>query len=177
MEEGSGGGTAKLKGAARAGIIWRAGLLNNFTLFGFISITAVMLTACERSGVYASSDADIYQPRRVQVNKFYNKYRDEMKGELIRVDLTAKTIAVQIENGLVQTFKFDENTTVAGLENQPQTEQVKLSKVRNPSVQNLAGKEGSEVTVHWKDQSEAKIATHIDVDQIYIAKRPRRGRR
>jgi len=151
--------------------------MKKFVIFSFICVVGAMSIACERSDVYASNEDDIYQPRHVQVNKFYSKYRDEMKGELIRVDLPAKTIAVQIENGLVQTFQFDENTTVAGLENQPQTEPVKVSKTRNPGLENLAGKEGSEVTVRWKDQGEAKLATTIDVTQISLAKHTRRNRR
>jgi hypothetical protein len=168
---------AELKGAARARTIWRKGLVKKFIVLFVISLFGAILTACERPRVHASNESDVYQPRRYQVEKFYDKYRDEMKGELVRVDLPANTIAVQIENGLVQTFKFDENTTVAGLENQPQTAPVKLSKIRNPSVQNLAGIEGSEVIVRWKGQGEAKIATFVDVDQIHIAKKPRSGRR
>ena len=151
--------------------------MKKFAIFSFICVVGAMSIACDRSGVYASNGDEIYQPRRAQVNKFYSKYRYEMKGELIRVDLPAKTIAVQIENGLVQTFQLDEDTAVAGLENQAQTEPVKLSKARNPAIQSLAGKEGSEVTVRWKDQGEAKLATTVTVTQISFAKHTRRERR
>jgi hypothetical protein len=151
--------------------------MKKFTLICFISLVGLLAMACERNGVQASNESDVYQPRPVREKKFYSKYRYEMKGELVRVDLPAKTVALQIENGLVQTFKFDENTSVTGLGNQPQTGPLKLAKTSNGgSVANLVGKEGSEVTVRWKDRSENKLATKIRVDQIHIAKPVRRGR-
>ena len=138
--------------------------MKKFTLFSIACcVPALMLIACQRNeGVYAGNDENVYQPRPAVTRKAYNKNPDEIKGELIRVDLPMKTMAVRLENGVVQTFSFDDNTTVAGID---------------IGVRDLAGKEGSEVTVRWKDQGPAKVATSVDVTQIVLANQTRGHRR
>jgi len=129
--------------------------------------------ACERSrGVFAGGDeAEQYQPRRApQKASSSDTAKNEIKGELMRVDLSGKTISVRVETGMEQTFNFDDYTAVTGLEN-------RSAKMR---VRDLLGKEGSDVTVQWRDAieaDEAKIATNIEVTQLSTAKSPRRGSR
>jgi cobalamin biosynthesis Co2+ chelatase CbiK len=140
--------------------------VKKFTLFWIACVVGpLMLIACDRAqGVFAGNDENQYQPRLSPTGKFYKKNsEDSVEGELIRVDLPAKTIGVRIENGIVQTFRFDESTTVAGLD--------------KDTVRNLVGKEGSEVMVRWKDLGEPKMAKHVDVKQIALAKQSRRHRR
>jgi len=94
-----------------------------------------------------------------------------MNGELQRVDMAAKTITIRVDNGVEQTFKFDDNTMVKGLEGQSQpTAPSKGGKAANAPVRNLAGKEGSEVTVQWRDENGAKMATQINVTQVSTSK-------
>ena len=139
--------------------------MKNFTLFSLACcVPALMLIACQREGVHAANDDNIYHPRPALTGKVQHKNIDEIKGELIRVDLPMKTMAVRVENGIVQTFRYDDNTTVAGLDD-------------NSAVRNLAGKEGSEVTVRWKDQGAAKMATNVDVTQVLVVNQTRHRRR
>jgi len=101
-----------------------------------------------------------------------------VKGELHRVDLAGKTIAVRVENGMEQTFKFDDNTTVTGLEGQPQANApAQAGKASNSAIRSLAGKEGSEVTVMWREDNGARMATRVDVTQVSTTKNARRGRK
>ena len=137
--------------------------MKNFTLFSLACcVPALMLIACQREGVHAANDDNIYHPRPALTGKVQHKNIDEIKGELIRVDLPMKTMAVRLENGVVQTFSFDDDTTVAGID---------------IGVRDLAGKEGSEVTVRWKDQGPAKVATSVDVTQIVLSNQTRGHRR
>ena len=98
-----------------------------------------------------------------------------MTGELLRVDMPAKTISVRADNGMEQTFKFDDNTMVMGLEGQPQANAPSKSGKAANAIQNLVGKAGSEVTVQWRDENGAKMATHINVTQVSTSKNPRSG--
>src|SRR5207249_8121040 len=147
-----------------------------FSLFFFLS--GFMLAACQREqGVHASNDRYPYQPRPAPT-ALNNKANHDLKGELVRVDMTGKTFAIRVANGMVQTLKFDDSTMVSGLANQPQTNTPKSTSISNTAVRNLVGKEGSELTVQWKDENGAKIATNIDVTQISTAKSTRHaGRR
>jgi hypothetical protein len=99
-----------------------------------------------------------------------------MKGELFRLDLSEKMLVIRVENGMAQTFKFDDNTIVTGLERPPKGNAAKSDTTRS-SVRNLRRKLGSEVTVHWQDQNEAKIARNIEVTHVASSKYFRRSRR
>ena len=110
-------------------------------------LASLMLVACGHDrGVYAGNEP----PK--------NHDATEIKGTLLRANMASKTIGVQIENGLEQTFKFDDTTGLTGLESQP----------KNPLV-SLVGKEGSEVTVQWRGDKDAKLATQVEVTQVSIA--------
>ena len=82
------------------------------------------------------------------------------------MDMTKKTIVVRTENGLEQTFKWDDTTSVQGVD-QLATNSARTAKQQasNSQIRSLMGKEGSEVTVNWKDENGAKMATSIDVTQ------------
>jgi hypothetical protein len=119
----------------------------------------LVLAACEREqGVqagYEQSQTGTYQPRPAPKAEA-GRQSQEMNGELQRVDMAAKTISIRVDNGMEQTFKFDDDTLVMG--------------IQNASVRNLTGKEGSEVTVKWRDDNGIKVATHINVTQISSSK-------
>ena len=137
-------------------------------------VSALLLFACERDrGVFAGNDSDTYQPRPAPRAK--GEAKNPLQGELLRVDMAGKTISVRVENGMEQTFKFDDNTSVTGLESQPETAPPSriASKTSNTAIRNLAGKEGSEVKVAWRDDDGARIATRIDVTQVSTSKSPR----
>jgi hypothetical protein len=145
--------------------------MKNIFFFSIVFVlSALMLFACEREqGVQAGSEqgnTGTYQPRPAPP-KGEVEPNPEISGELLRVDMSAKTFSIRVNNGMEQTFKFDDDTMVMGLESQPQSNAPgKTARTASTSVRNLKGKEGSEVTVQWRDDNGAKMATHVDVTQI-----------
>jgi hypothetical protein len=121
---------------------------------------------CQRDGVHAAN-ADGYKPRPAPVTR--EDIDQPMIGELMRVNVAGKTFAVRVENGMVQTFKFDNNTVVTGIESDQPT--------CNSPVRNLVGKEGSDVVVQWNELDGGKIATNVEVAQVVTEKSSRHQRR
>ena len=84
------------------------------------TLSVLMLVGCQRDqGVQAGNDqgnTGTYQPRPAPAPKGESEQGQQMTGELQRVDMAAKTISIRVDNGMEQTFKFDDNTMVAGLE-------------------------------------------------------------
>ena len=121
-------------------------------------LAALMLAGCERNqGVHAGNDE--YQPRSAPTREVPNP---PIKGELTQINLDNKTMVVRLENGMVQTFKFDSDTAIVGLVNQPGS---------------LVGKEGSELAVQWKEKNGTKIATAIEVTQVISSKNKHSSKR
>ena len=157
--------------------------MTKFIILSFVWFaSACLLMGCQRDqGVQAAYQQDntgTYQPRPAPKGEV--EQNQEMTGELQRIDMAAKTISIRVDNGMEQTFKFDENTMVMGLEGQSQSNvSPKKGNVTNAAVRNLVGKEGSEVTVQWRDQDGGKMATHVDVTQLSSRSHPakRKARR
>ena len=134
----------------------------------FVSaVSALILFACERQqSVQAGSEqanTGTYQPRPAPPPKGEIEQNPEMSGELQRIDMGRKGFSIRVDNGMEQTFKFDDDTMVMGLEGQQ-------LKTGSASMRNLIGKEGSEVTVRWRESDGGKVATHVDVTQISTAR-------
>ena len=132
--------------------------MKKFVILSFVCVlSAFVVFGCERNqGVqagYEQGNTGTYQPRPAPPPKGEVQRNDEMGGELQRVDMAAKSFSIRIDNGMEQTFKFDSDTLVMGLQGKP-------------SIRDLIGKEGSELTVQWRDADGAKMATRIDVIQI-----------
>src|SRR5262245_933175 len=67
-----------------------------------------LLQACSReTTVHAGGDSDGYQP--------LPSGNLEIQGTLKRVNIGQRNIVVELENGLEQTFEFNDNTAVLGL--------------------------------------------------------------
>ena len=144
------------------------------------AFSVLMLAGCQRDeGVQAGNDqgnTGTYQPRPAPAPKGEVQQSQEMAGELQKVDMAAKTISIRVDNGMEQTFKFDDTTMVTGLEGQAQSNAPsKSGKTANAMIRNLVGKEGSEVRVQWRDENGAKMATHVDVTQVSTAKNKSRA--
>jgi len=123
--------------------------------------TGLLVLGCER-GVRAGREGEpeTYQPRpSPQQPATATRADADVKGELMRVDLKNNAIMVRAQNGMEQTFKFNDQTMVHGLEKQ--------------GVRNLIGKEGSEITVSWKEEAGAKMATMVSVNDL-VSKKKRR---
>jgi uncharacterized lipoprotein YajG len=137
-------------------------------------IAGLILSGCQRDdSVHAGNDE--YKPRPAVKKMVENQ---EVSGELATIDPKKKMLVVRVDNGMEQTFKFDERTSVAGLDNSVQSSTLqKPGNMINPGIRNLIGKEGSELTVEWRADGDAKIATHVEVTEVIIATSPRRARR
>jgi len=150
--------------------------MKKFIAFGLVCmLSGFVVIACQRDrGVYAGNESD-YQPRAATTERD-NASRD-VKGELMRVDIAGKTVAVRVANGMEQTLNFDNNTVLTGLAlpQAPASPPAKTRASNNTPLRNLAGKEGSELTVQWRDESGAKMATNIEVTQVSISKNARRS--
>ena len=130
-----------------------------YSLICFLS--GLLMISCER--VRASrEEPETYQPRPAPAAAATK----EVKGELIGLDLKNKTVMVRAENGMEQTFRFNDQTSVQGVDAQSTT----TNQRRTMAVRNLIGKEGSEVTVTWKDEAGAKMATSVNVNQLVSRK-------
>jgi len=77
-----------------------------------------------------------------------------LTGQLRRVNAAAGNFVIILDNGLEQTFKFNDLTTVAG-----NTKNTLL----NNRVQSLVGLEGAEVTVKWTQNKDERLATTVVV--------------
>src|SRR5438552_18890449 len=107
--------------------------MTKFFILSLVCIlSGLMLAACQREqGVQAGNEqgrAGEYQPRSApsgeaeqsQAQQGQAQQGQEMTGELQRLDISGKTISVRVDNGMEQTFKFEDNTMVMGLEGRPQ---------------------------------------------------------
>jgi Cu/Ag efflux protein CusF len=72
-----------------------------------------------------------------------------MRGELVKVDVDAKTITIKHMNGAMQSFRYSDATEVAESQD---------------GVSGLATKAGTKVKVHFTGEGEARMATKIEVD-------------
>jgi len=136
--------------------------MKRFTIFPTICLVAGLMSfACQRGGVKAANESE-YRPHPAPIEEIYGPDRG-MRGELVRVNMPMKTVSLRIENGIVQTFKFDSKTGLTG-----------LSDVK-PEVRNLMGKEGSEINVKWENRDGTKVAKDIEVTQVIIVPKKRRA--
>jgi len=135
--------------------------MKRLLLYSVICFLSGSLLACERVRADREDGPDTYQPRPAPAETRAAVTTD-LKGELISVDMKNNAIMVRAENGMEQTFRFNNLTSVQGVEaqstatNQPGT----------MAVRKLIGKEGSEVIVMWKDEAGAKMATSVTVEQL-----------
>jgi hypothetical protein len=149
-------------------------------LFIYIVIcvmSGALLLACQRDeGVQAGYEqgSDTYQPRTAPKAGAVpaNTRPQEIRGELIRVDVERRTFSIRVETGMEQTFKFDDHTMVMGMEGAvPGRNPAAADGVARNRIRDLVGKDGSEVTVQWKEDGDAaKLASQVTVTQLGTAK-------
>jgi hypothetical protein len=131
-------------------------------------IAVFLLASCERKpSVEAGNDPsrDTYQPRPAPAPPAVGK--NEVKGELLRVDTKGKTFVMRVANGMEQTFMFDDNTIVVGV----LTPNSKAAANTLANMKVLAKKPGSEMTVQWFDNQADKMATYVNVSELSKVKK------
>src|SRR5262245_27921729 len=123
-------------------------------------LSGFFLIACQRgTTVHAGREENPsdYQPApapKGEVMPPSQAGTQAMTGELMRVDRAKKTISIRAENGMEQTFKYSDQTTVVGIQS---------PRAKSNQVQDLIGKEGSEVRILWRDDNGAKTAINVNV--------------
>lgn len=139
-------------------------------IFLITVVSGLILIACHRDeGVRAASQA------AALTDKPGNQ---EIRGELLRVDVPKKMFSVRIENGMEQTFRFEDQTMVMGLETPPVQKPATAEAKSGSRVLDVVDKEGSEVTIQWKDAGDtAKLATRVAVTEVVTTKQRRGGKR
>ena len=146
--------------------------------FSLICVLSLAVFGCERdNGVRAGREDGVtatYKPRPAPPAPAApntdtglatgTMAEQELKGQVIRVDNNNKTIVVRVENGMEQTLKFDENTTVSG-----------MSMVQNQNMQNIRNlKPGSDVAVRWRGSAADKMASSIMVTNAGQTNQPQK---
>jgi hypothetical protein len=126
-------------------------------------LSGLLFISCDRVRASREEPGE-YQPRPAPAENRPAAHTD-VKGELIRVDLKNKAIMVRAENGMEQTFRFNDETSVRGADSQT----TPTNRPKTPMAV-LIGKEGSEVTIAWDEEAGAKMATSVTVDQLVSGK-------
>jgi hypothetical protein len=109
----------------------------------FVLACSMAPLACERSPEPAATESearDIQQPPLVET--------EILSGELLSVDMDAKTFKVVAEDTQEHEFRFSDATIVSG----------------ESGMQALAAREGARMTVHYrKDADGSNIASKIEL--------------
>jgi len=164
--------------------------MNKFwTAAVILFLSGWMVSACEKQQTVQAGSEGVtsrdYQPRAApEPGVDVTKTPAEIKGELRSVDLPGKTMIVRVDNGMDQTFNWDDKTTVLGVPAAAEADKMK-SKSRKMSetitnMTQLARRSGSDVSVQWKEDGDMKLATTINVTNPTSPKkltRPRSHRR
>jgi hypothetical protein len=115
--------------------------------------------------------ASCQSPQHVQAAKeetaSANRYgQGPIVGDLYSVDSTEKTIVIRVENGMAQTFRWDNDTLVDG--DLPSTEPKSTKDPYDtPTVlKRLSRHSGSELEVEWRAVNDEKLATAVHVTSL-----------
>jgi hypothetical protein len=92
-----------------------------------------------------------------------------IQGELRRVNLGNRTFVIRLQNGMDQTFIFDDQTTVSGAPEA--TGRAKTGS--QEQMARLVGRDGSELVIQWTADGSDKIARSVDVLQLTTATKKR----
>jgi len=112
-------------------------------------LTASMLVSCHKADT-VRADSEPYSARDATAGR---------EGLLRGIDLRARILVIAVENGMDQTFIWNERTNVSGMPSAHTNETMALLK-------DLANRPGSELSVKWQDVGSECFATSIDVRAI-----------
>jgi hypothetical protein len=138
-------------------------------------------------GVIAGLAALSCQPtRRVQAaNEDESLYQEQdnhtIRGDLYSVDLNDKRMVIRVENGMAQTFRWDDDTVFDGAlplqDSKSQTAGPDTSSVDTATMmKRLIRCSGSDVSVEWTESNDEKMATAIHISDLRVSTPPRRRR-
>ena len=127
---------------------------------GIFLVGASLLLSCHKVDTVQAD----FQPRKapdaistMKLGKYGNRKID---GLLRGVDLQSGSMVMEVENGMDQTFIWDEDTEMTGI---PTAKANNSTTTKNAFMKELATRPGSEITVEWRDEGYDRVATSIDV--------------
>jgi hypothetical protein len=86
----------------------------------------------------------------------------DLRGELVRVNTGKKVIVLRGENGMEQTLKYDDGTTVSGVGIEPLAKPGQnQTQKQMANLKNL--KPGSELSIRWHGDAVNKTAVSVSV--------------
>ena len=119
--------------------------------------------------------------QRVQAaNEDESLYQEEnnrtIRGDLYSVDLNDKRMVIRVENGMAQTFRWDDDTLFDGAL-PPQDSKTRNTGTDTVSImKRLIRCRGSDVSVEWTDVNDEKMATVVHISDLIVSTPPRRRR-
>jgi hypothetical protein len=92
---------------------------------------------------------------------------DLIIGDIRKVDIANKMMIVRLDNGMDQTLKLADDTQMVVTAVDPNGVPINLKQ--------LSTYYGSDVSIHWREENGAKVATSIDVTHQRQKRSKRRG--
>jgi hypothetical protein len=104
-----------------------------------------------------------------------------IRGDLYSVDLNDKRMVIRVENGMAQTFRWDDDTLFDGAlplqDGKSQNAAPETISVDTVSMmKRLMRCRGSDVSVEWTDSNDEKMATVIHISDLIVSTPPRHRR-
>ncbi len=141
---------------------------------GMILVGASLLVSCHKADTVQAD----FQPRqapdaiaRMKLGKYGHR---EIDGLLRGIDVQSGSMVMEVENGMDQTFKWDEDTEVTGIDPAKATNSTPTTIAL---MKELATRPGSEITVEWRDEGYDRVATSIDVIDVTKKTTPKSRRK
>jgi hypothetical protein len=141
------------------------------TVVSVVSGFLLLVASCERGPAVQAAEEEI--PGRSSQPPSVSNSSSAIDGELLSVDVAAMQIVIRVENGMAQTFNWDDRTDVTGLTSATNN----AARSATAQLRRLAGRIGSDVSVQWRDDEGEKLATSINITYLMPGKAKRTRRR
>ena len=133
-----------------------------------VTIVLTMSSCQPNQRVHASND-DATVPNE--------RGRGPINGDLHSVDVAGKTLVIRVDNGMAQTFRWDDSTVVDG-DLPPDDPKAPTALFDTAAImKNLTRRRGSELIVEWTNVNDEKLATAVHIENLCALSKPPRKRR
>jgi len=136
---------------------------------GIVVAATVTISSCQPSQRVHASNEDAAVPNE--------RGRGPIHGDLHSVDTAAKTLVIRVDNGMAQTFRWDDSTVVDG--NLPPDDPKAPTALFDTAavMKKMTRRRGSELIVEWRNLNDEKLATAVHIETLYALSKPPRKRR
>ena len=119
----------------------------------------------------ALSIASCQSPERVHaaredVSAAHRYGQGAISGDLYSIDPSEETIVIRVENGMAQTFRWDEDTVIDGYLPPVEPKSGKNLSDTSSVLKRLARHPGSEVEIDWTKVNDEQLATAVHVTSL-----------